>query len=277
MENNVSMDRVAEKVLDRKTFTRTVFRSLALQGCFNFERMQAIGWCFTLLPVLRKLYPEKEQMSEALKRHVGFFNTSPQFCTFIFGIVIAMEEQNKNQEDFDASSINAIKAALMGPLAGIGDSFFWGTIRIIGAGIGTGLAIEGNFLGVIIFILMFNIPHYILRFGGLKLGYERGMTFIQKVYQEGIIEKLTSAAKTLGTFVVGAMIASMVRVSTPLVFEFNGAETVMQDMFDNILPGMLPLGLTFLVYYLVKKGLKMTTVMLGLMLLGILGVVIGIL
>jgi len=277
MENTINVETVAEKVLDKKTFTRTVFRSLALQGCFNFERMQAIGFCFTLLPVLRKLYPTKEEMSEALKRHVGFFNTSPQFSTFIFGIVIAMEEQNKNQDDFDAASINAIKAALMGPLAGIGDSFFWGTIRIIAAGIGTGLALEGNFLGVIIFILMFNIPHYILRFAGLKIGYERGMTFIQKVYQEGIIEKLTAAAKTLGTFVVGAMIASMVRLSTPLVFEFNGAETVIQDMFDDILPGMLPLALTFFVYYLVKKGFKMTSIMLGLMAFGIVGVLVGIL
>ena len=271
MENNLP------KVMDKKIFRSTFLRSLALGAAFNFERMQAIGFCYAMIPTLRKHYQTEEEMREALTRHVGFFNTSPQFITFVLGAAIAMEEQNAESEDFEPSSINAIKAALMGPLAGIGDAFFWGTFRIIGAGIGTGLAINGNFLGVIIYILIYNVPHYLLRYYGLKVSYSGGMSFIQKAYQDGIFEKLTAAAKTMGVFVVGAMIASMVRLSTPLVVDFNGAEVVIQQMFDDILPAILPLGLTFLVYWLIKKGLKMTTVMLGMILLSILGVVIGIL
>jgi mannose/fructose/sorbose-specific phosphotransferase system IID component len=273
MENEV-------KVLDRKLFWKTVVRSLALQGAFNYERMQAIGWCFALLPSLRRIYKDKEDMAAALQRHVTFFNTSPQFVTFIMGLVVAMEEENAKvgkDEESNADAIGAIKAALMGPLAGIGDSFFWGTIRIIGAGIGTGLAVKGNILGAILFLLIYNVPHYILRIGGLKIGYSSGMAFMQKVYAQGLFEKLTAAAKLLGTFVVGAMIATMVKLQTPVVLKFNGTKTVLQDMFNGILPAMLPLGLTFLVYWMVKKGYKVTYIMLGLMVFGILGVLIGVL
>ncbi|GEN94016.1 PTS system mannose/fructose/sorbose family transporter subunit IID [Pediococcus ethanolidurans] len=283
-ENKISFSSNSEsssekplRVLDRRTFYKTIFRSLALQGAFNYERMQGIGFCFTVLPALRKIYPDKKDLAEALKRHVVFFNTSPQFVTFIVGIVVAMEEENAAKEDFDPSAIGAIKAALMGPLAGIGDSFFWGTIRIIGAGIGVGLALKGNILGAILFILIYNIPHYILRFGGLKLGYTGGMQFIQKAYATGLFEKLTASAKLLGTFVVGAMIATMVQISTPLVFTSNGAKTVLQDTFNNVLPAMLPLGLTFLVYWLVKRGIKVDYIMLGLMVFGVVGVLVGVL
>jgi len=271
------MEKNLPKQMDKKLFKSTFLRSLALGACFNFERMQAIGFCYAMIPTLRKYYKTEEEMKEALTRHVGFFNTSPQFITFVLGIAIAMEEQNASSEDFEASTVNAIKAALMGPLAGIGDAFFWGTFRIIGAGIGTGLAIEGNVLGVLIYILIYNVPHYLLRYHGLKISYSGGTSFIQKAYQEGLFEKLTAAAKTMGVFVVGAMVASMVRVVTPIVFDFNGAEVVLQDMFDSVLPAILPLGITFLIYWLVKKGLKMTTIMLGIIVFSILGVVIGIL
>lgn len=264
--------------LDKKTFRSIFWRSLSLQGCFNYERMQAIGYCYAMIPALKKLYPEEAEMKEALQRHIGFFNTSPQMVTFILGSTIAMEEQNATSKGaFDVESVNALKAALMGPLAGIGDSFFWGTIRIIGAGIGTGLAVSGNILGAVIFILIYNVPHYILRIQGLKMGYSSGMTFIQKAFTEGTIEKLTAAAKVLGTTVIGAMIASMVKVTTPLVLQFGEATTNIQAMLDGIIPCLLPLLLTFGVYKLVKKGYKTTTIMFVLILIGILGVLIGVL
>lgn len=283
MENSVNMENVTNldttsKKLDKKVFRSVFWRSLSLQGCFNYERMQAIGYCYAMIPALKKLYPDKEEMAEALQRHIGFFNTSPQMVTFILGSAIAIEEQNATTEGgIDIESVNALKAALMGPLAGIGDSFFWGTIRIIGAGIGTGLAVQGNILGAIIFILMYNIPHYILRTEGLKIGYKSGMNFIQKAYSDGSVEKLTAAAKILGTTVIGAMIASMVKVSTPLVLEFGGATTKIQEMFDSIMPCLLPLLLTFGVYKLVNKGYKTTTIMFVLIAIGIVGVLTGLL
>ena len=264
-------------VITKKELRKVLWRSLSLQGCFNYERMQAIGYCYAMIPVLEKIYPDKEQMAEALKRHVGFFNTSPQIVTFILGSSIALEEKNSQEEDFDVDSVNSIKAALMGPLAGIGDAFFWGTFRIIGAGVGTGLALQGNIIGALLFILIYNVPHYLLRIKGLDIGYNRGMQFIQTAYQDGMIEKLTAAAKIIGAAVIGAMISSMVKLSTPLVLNFGDSELVIQSIFDGIMPKLLPILLTFGIYGLVKKGYKTTTIMIILILSGIIGVYFGIL
>lgn len=266
-----------EKNITNKELRQVFWRSLALQGCFNYERMQAIGFAFAMIPILRKLYPETEDMSEALKRHVGFFNTSPQLVTFIYGTTIALEEQNSKSENFDTGSINAIKAALMGPLAGIGDSFFWGTFRIIGAGIGASLAIQGNLLGAILFILIYNVPHYLIRYNGLHIGYNSGVNFLQNALTSGAVEKLTQAAKMMGAVVVGSLIASLVRVSTPFVLNVGQTSVEIQTIFDGIMPKVLPLALTFGIFYFIKKGTKTTTLMLGLIIFAIVGVYLGIL
>lgn len=267
-----------ENTIGKKELKQVFWRSLALQGCFNYERMQAIGFAFAMIPVLRKLYPAQDDMAEALKRHVGFFNTSPQLVSFIYGTTIALEEQNSKSEEFDTGSINAIKAALMGPLAGIGDSFFWGTFRIIGAGIGASLAIQGNILGAILFILIYNVPHYLLRYHGLHIGYNQGVNFLQKALTSGAIEKLTQAAKLMGAVVVGSLIASMVKISTPFILNVGQSSIEIQSViFDGIMPKLLPLALTFGIFYFIKKGVKTTTLMLGLIIFAIVGVYLGIL
>jgi mannose/fructose/sorbose-specific phosphotransferase system IID component len=267
-----------EKTFNKKELNQVFWRSLALQGCFNYERMQAIGFAYAMVPILRKLYGnDPEKMAEALKRHVGFFNTSPQLVSFIYGTTIALEEQNSKSEDFDTASINSLKAALMGPLAGIGDSFFWGTFRIIGAGIGASLAIQGNILGAFMLILIYNIPHYLLRYHGLHIGYSQGMVFLQSAFASGTIEKLTQAAKIMGAVVVGALIASLVRISTPFVLTVGETSVQLQSVFDNIMPKILPLGLTFLLFYFIKKGTKTTHIMFALILFAIVGVFLGIL
>lgn len=264
--------------ITKKTLVSTFWRSMALQGCFNYERMQAIGYAYAMIPSLKILYPKKEDMAEALKRHVGFFNTSPQTVSFILGISIALEEQNAASEDFNTDSIDAVKTALMGPLAGIGDAFFWGTFRIIGAGIGATLAVQGNILGPIMFALIYNIPHELLRWYGLFIGHNEGMKFLQTAYNSGTIEKLTAAAKIVGSVVVGAMIATMVKLSTPLVLTFGGATVNIQDtVFNSIMPALLPLALTFGIFALVRKGFKTTTIMLWMIIVAIAGVYIGIL
>lgn len=108
--------------------------------------------------------------------------------TLILGISTAMEEENALDENFDTSSINSVKAGLMGPLAGIGDSFMWGTLRIIATGIGTSLAMNGNILGPILFFLLFNIPHVILRYICMMGGYKFGAGFLSKIAAGGLME-----------------------------------------------------------------------------------------
>lgn len=272
---------VKEGGLVTKGDMRKVFwRSFPLQASFNYERMQNVGFCYSLLPVLKRLYPKSDDLGKALERHLSFFNVTPQIVTFITGACIAMEEENAKAESegrtFDIESITALKAALMGPLSGIGDSFFWGTFRVIAAGVGCSLAAQGSILGPILFLALFNVPALLVRYFGLQIGYKSGISFIDAVQESGAIEMLTNAAKILGLCVVGAMIASMVSISTPLVLTIGEATLEVQSVFDQILPSLLPLGLTFACFGLLKKGVKTTTVMYGLIILGILGAVAGV-
>ena len=269
-----------EEVMTEDVFKKTFWRSFPLQACFNCERMQNIGFAYMMIPALKKLYPNKEDLKIALKRHLTIFNTTPAVVTFIAGATIAMEEKIKNAkekgEEADEESINAVKTALMGPLAGIGDSFFWGTFRIIGAGIGASLAAKGSIMGAVLFLLIYNIPHLIVRYQGLKLGYKSGVSFLESLSKGGVIALLTEVAKILGLVVVGSMCGSMVSLSTPLVLKISGAKIVFQEVFDGIIKGLLPLGFTWLLYKLLQKGFKTTTLLWGILALGIIGAVAGI-
>lgn len=277
MENK---DLVQETVMTPDIYKKTFWRSFPLQGCFCYERMQNVGFAYMMVPALKKLYPNKEEASAALKRHLTIFNTTPAVVSFIGGCAIAMEEKFKKQkeagEEVDEESINAVKAALMGPLAGIGDSFFWGTFRIIGAGIGCSLAAQGSILGAILFLLIYNVPALLVRYYGLQIGYKSGVGFLASMNEGGVIATLTECAKILGLVVVGSMAASMVSLSTPLILNIGGAEVVVQDIFNGIITGFLPLGLTFIIYALLNKGVKSTTLLWLIILVGILGSMIGV-
>lgn len=281
MAENKNMTTTEESVMTPDIFKKTFWRSFPLQACFCYERMQNVGFAYQMTPALKKLYPDKAEASEALKRHLAIFNTTPAIVTFITGAAIAMEEKFKKAKDAgeecDKESINAVKTALMGPLAGIGDSFFWGTFRIIGAGIGASLAAQGSILGAILFLVIYNVPHLLVRYHGLRIGYKSGVTFLEGLSSGGVIATLTEVAKILGLVVVGSMCASMVKLTTPLVLSIAGAEIVVQDIFNSIIAGFLPLCLTLGVYKLLQKGMKTTTILWGMILVGIAGSVLGIL
>jgi fructoselysine/glucoselysine PTS system EIID component len=272
---------VAETALIKATFTKPeirklFFRSLALEANFNFETCQNTGFAFSIIPILKKIYTTKESMSPALKRHLQFFNTSPYGSTLIIGIAAAMEEQNSLSADFDPESINAVKLGLMGPLAGVFDSLFWGTFKVIAAGVGTSLALKGNVAGPILFILIFNVPHLLLRYQLTFTGYNEGNKFLQKIASSNIMDKLTSGAAILGLMVVGAMPALLMAVKTPLQIGATGSGVSVQGILDQIIPGIIPLSLTFLVFYFLKRNIKTTYLLLGLLALGFAGSILHI-
>jgi PTS system mannose-specific IID component len=250
----------------RKLFTR----SLALEANFNFETWQNTGFAFAMIPVLKKLYTAKESMAAALKRHLQFFNTSPYGSTLILGITAAMEEQNGADPQFDAESINGIKSGLMGPLAGIFDSLFWGTFKVIAAGVGTSMAIKGNIAGAILFLLIFNVPHLLLRYKLTFIGYRAGTRFLQNLARTHVMDRLTYGASILGLMVVGAMPATLISIKTPLSIGKSSGVAV-QGILDQIVPSLIPLGLTLLVFYFIKINIKTTYLLLGLLILGFVG------
>jgi fructoselysine and glucoselysine-specific PTS system IID component len=260
--------------LSKATLRNLFFRSLTLEANFNFETWQNTGFAFTIIPVLKKLYHTKEAMAAALKRHLQLFNTSPYGSTLIIGITAAMEEQNSQDKEFDGESISSVKLGLMGPLAGVFDSLFWGTFKVIAAGVGTSLAIKGNILGPLLFLLIFNVPHLLLRYNLTFIGYNTGTKFLQNLSKSNVMDKLTSGAAILGLMVVGAMPATLMNIKTPLNIGSSSSAVGVQGILDQIVPAMIPLGLTFLVYYFVKKQVKTTWLLLGLLALGFAGSII---
>ena len=165
----------------------------------------------------------------------------------------------------------------MGPLAGIGDSFFWGTFRVVGAGVGAPLAVAGNIFGPILYFLINFIPSEIVRRVGFKLGYEGGSTFLNKVSADGTLERLTEAARIMGLIVIGAMIPSMVKVNLAAVINVNGATVVLQEIVDAVFPFLCPLLLVFACYKAIQKKVSGTWVMVILLVLGVVLTAVGIL
>ncbi|WP_295721126.1 PTS system mannose/fructose/sorbose family transporter subunit IID [Mucilaginibacter sp.] len=260
--------------LSKGILRKLFFRSLTLEANFNFETWQNTGFVFAMIPVLKKLYQTKAEMSKALIRHLQLFNTSPYGSTLIIGITAAMEEQNKADKDFDEDSISSVKLGLMGPLAGVFDSLFWGTFKVIAAGVGTSLAIKGNILAPLLFLLIFNVPHLLLRYNLTFIGYNTGTKFLQNLAKNNVMDRLTAGAAILGLMVVGAMPATLMVIKTPLNIGSSSSAVSIQGILDQILPAMIPLALTFLVYYFVKKQVKTTWLLLGLLALGFIGSII---
>lgn len=267
------------KVLGKKDLMKVFWRSFTMEWTWNYERQANLGYGFAMVPILEKLYKDKpEEKAEALQRHLEFFNTTPHVSTLILGISSAMEEQNSTQEDFDTSSINNVKVGLMGPLAGIGDSLLWGTLRIIATGIGTSLALQGNVLGPILFFLIFNIPHIILRYICMMGGYKLGAGFLTKMQQGGLMDKVTYGAAIVGLMSIGAMIATMVTVNIPLSYGSGDNAIVIGDILNGIIPGIIPLLFTGFIYWLVtKKKMRTTAALLLILVIGIVGSMTGIL
>lgn len=276
--NDAAVQTADERKLTKKDLNRVAIRSLGMEWDWNYERQMNMAFCYSMLPVIKKLYPTKEEQTEAMQRHLEFFNTTPHLSTLILGITAAMEEQNANDPEFDTESINNVKVSLMGPLAGIGDSFIWGTLRIIATGVGVSLAAQGNILGPLLFLLLFNIPAQGLRFYLMHAGYKLGSGFLAKVQESGLMEILTYGASVLGLMVIGGMTAENVAITVPLVIGSGETATTLGDICNTIMPGLLPLAFTLLMYWLVsKKNVKTTTLLVALVVVGLAGSFFGIL
>ena len=265
-------------VITKKDLNKMFWRSLPMEFSWHYERQMHMGFCTMISDGLRKIYKNNpEGLKKALQRHLEFFNITPHVSTFVGGITLAMEEMNANQEDFDESSINAVKAALMGPLSGIGDSLLLGTLRVLAVGIGTSLALQGSILGPILFLLIFNIPAFALRYICAMKGYELGATYLEKIQKSGMMQKFMLAAAILGVMVIGGMTNELVSVSTPLAIGSGDSATKIQSILDGIMPGMLALGVTGLYYKLLGKNVNVMWIIIGTAILGIICAQFGIL
>lgn len=101
--------------LDKKTLNKMIWRFLFLQASFNYERMQASGWLYSILPGLEKIHTNKKELAASMSHNLEFFNTHPFLVNFEMGIVLSLEQNNT-----DIPTIRAVRVAAMGPLGGIG-------------------------------------------------------------------------------------------------------------------------------------------------------------
>lgn len=265
----------SDKKITKKDLVKVFFRSLSMEWAWNYERQQNLGYCYSMIPIIKKLYDKTEDRAQALKRHLEFVNTTPHVSTLLLGISSAMEETNATTENFDTDSISTVKVGLMGPIAGIGDSFMWGTLRIIATGIGTSLALQGNILGPILFLLVFNVPHYLIRYLCMMTGYKLGSGFLSKLQKSGMMDGLTYGASILALMVIGGMISSFVTLKIPLKIGTGKTAVSIESIINGIIPNVLPLLFTALIYWMLKKGLKTTHILGIIAVLGIVGAFFG--
>lgn len=259
----------------RKAFWIWFFFS---HSAFSYERLQGGGFAHAMTPIIRKLYKSKQDISNALKRHLTFFNTEVNIGAIIHGIIISMEEQRAKGAKITDESINSIKTGLMGPIAGIGDTLMQGIMAPVLLSIAIGLAMEGNVLGPILYIVLVAIVLIGLGYVMWMRGYALGSKAVEKILQSGLINKITLAAGVMGCMVLGSLTGEFVNVSTALEIKIDETVVNLQaDILDKLIPQMLPLAITLFVLFLVRKGLSATKILLVIALIGTVGGLLGIL
>ncbi len=274
---------MSEKKLTNADIRSIYTRSTFLLGSFNFERMQSMGFCVSMIPVIKRFYSSKEDQAAELKRHLEFFNTQPWVGSAVMGVTAAMEQERANgSKDIDDAAISGVKVGLMGPLAGVGDPIFWGTLRPVFAALGAGLALTGSLLGPLLFFILINLARSLTRWYGFKYGYEKGTEIVSDM-GGGRLQKLTQGASILGLFVMGSLVSKWTSINIP--FELSryknalGEEvvTTVQSVLNDLLPGLAALLLTFFCMYLLRRKINTMYIIFALFGVGIVGYHFGIL
>ena len=243
------------------------------QACYNYERMMGIGFLHAMTPAFRKLYKDNKDLRiEAMQRHTSFFNCEPCLGSSIVGLVLAMEEQKALGAELDNDAITSIKTGLMGPLSGIGDTLIQGVILPLLIAFAVDFAKGGNWVIPLVFSLVMAIIVFgISRFGFL-LGYRKGSDAILSMLENGVIKRLISAASIMGCMVLGALVVNFVTMKCGIsIPQAEGSFSMQEQLFDAILPSMLPLLLTLGCYKMLKAGKSSVLVMLVIIAIGVIG------
>lgn len=259
----INTDKKTKESLVPKKFQRQIYwRSFGLQSAFSFDRMQAIGFTWGLMPWLKEIYGKTDEFGKALKRHLTFFNSHPWIAGPVYALTAELEARNaKDPGSVDPKTIQAIKASLMGPLAGIGDPLFHGTVRPILAGVAASLALQGNAFGPVMFFVVLLALHLWVRKVTLDVGFTLGDTLFERIDQDSL-KRVIEAANITGLMAIGGLIGTWIGITTPL--EYTSAEGVVvavQPLIDSIMPKLLPIAITYGMFMATRKGVKNNVLM----------------
>lgn len=241
-------------ILTKKDLNK-MFWQLQIWGlgtAINNVTAQSIGFATALAPVLNKIYkdePEEVRVA-AMQRHLEYFLSQNTATGMILGITAALEETTSIDEK---EAVVAVKAGMMGPLAGIGDSVFKLTIQAIAGSIGAVYALQGNFLGVILMFVIYNGINIAIKYGGIILGYQKGMEFVTSGEQVKMMSNIINLATMVGVIVLGALISSSVKFNIGYVIQVKETVVNIQELLDGVMPHVLPLLITIGLYQINKR------------------------
>jgi PTS system mannose-specific IID component len=275
----MSAPKKASKTAVMKSFLNWLFFA---HSDYNFERLQGIGFLLSMSPIIDDLYDKDdiEHRREAMQRHTPFFNTEPRIGCMIVGLCAALEERiASGEKELGGDAMGSIKYGLMGPLAGIGDTLFQGILAPLLLSMVIGLSMVGNLAGPVLYIILFISLVCVIGYNCFMLGYKKGDEAVVSFIESGVINKVIKGAGAMGCLVMGALVANFVRLSTTVKFKITTGEFDLQkNFFDPIMPRLLPLILTLLVFKLLQhekmNSLKAMIVLLaGGIVLGLLRIV----
>ncbi len=272
-------DRKELTPIEKQNLKKMFWRSGHMWADFTMVKMEGMTYAYAMLPVINEVYKDNPELqTEAFVRNTEFFNTHAAAAGLNLGLSYALErERSQDPEAITGEMITNIKTSLMGPLAAVGDSIFFNCIRVISAGVGMSLASQGNPLGVVLFVGIYGGAFLAVKWYLLNLGYSLGTEAITAAFKSGIVGWLSDSACCMGLIMVGSLVSSMVSISTPLVIPMGaGAEMVVQDIFDGIMPGILKIGLLFLIMNLVRKKVKPIFIIFGILIVSVIGSFFGV-
>ncbi|CAM3689127.1 PTS system mannose/fructose/sorbose family transporter subunit IID [Erysipelothrix urinaevulpis] len=237
----------------------------------SFDKYISPSLMWALMPILKKLYKDKEDLAAAYERHLLFFNTQLSWGGGTITGIMASLESARAQEMYldqpitiDDDLIYNTKSGLMGALAGIGDSIDSGTIQYIFIAIALPWAQSGSALGALFPFLAFSLYQLFIGYYFAQLGFKLGRTAATEVVGEQM-QSVIEGLSILGLFMMGILAGNYVKVSSSLAFTLSGKEFVIQEILDSVLPGLLPLlVVSGVYYYFSKKGLNVTKALIGL-------------
>lgn len=267
------------KKLTRKDLWKVFWNQMTIRAANNYERQQNAGFTQAMMPVIEKVYDDPEEKQEAYSRHMEYFLTNDISSAIPVGVAAAMEERHALEGDIDPGSINAVKTALMGPIAGLGDSLLNGTARPILAGLAISLVSAGlGWVGPIMFVIGMAIVSLGTRYLGVFQGYKQGVKFVEKIQSSGLIGNISELAGIAAYIIVGGFIPALVTMNIPIKYTSGKTTISIQETLDNLMPGVLGLLYTGLMYYLIsKKKVSPIKLIFLTMVIGIIGVYAGVL
>lgn len=238
---------------------------------FNYETQMAGAVVYALAPALRKIYKSDSDFKESINNHFKFFNITPWFGNLMLGAVLALEDSGKIEAK---DAVQKLKVGLMGPVSGFGDSIFFVLLPAIFGSIGGYMALEGNPAGLFVW-LVYSIAIFFIRPRLVEIGYKSGLRMINDL--GGRLTMIVEAASALGLSVVGSMLTTVVTVKTPLTYVSGEMVKEIQPILDSIMPSMLPAVLAAIVFVLLRKKVKLTYIIIGLIVLSCICAKFGIL